>query len=385
MGQMNRSACTTERIVRSGLLSGLFLCLLPVAAMAENPALPGSESLGGESVAAQPVLFHDDQLGLPFDLAGSETRKLQLQLSEPLSLQAVSESRWLNAGTGSLLGGGVLQWSPSGQLTLGTSLEQEQTRIQFHPLASIHCENGVLEPGSYRASGCYITNDPAVLSRGRLSVGAEYDFGKNALAAIELFREEASMDARGMLPGNVGITPVISPNLTAATQGSVMFPGLAGASQQEYLDSEVSGIDLEFKLGVSTDNAGDLQLGLQFTRVLDGEYGNGGYARNDLLQWTLAEPVDSAAVRFDWQRNSFSGGIQGFYREPVEFLNHDSVDALTTFDVYFTWRTPWNASLSVGASNLLNSGDKAPRESVMKDPFEAVYGRIPYVRYQQDL
>ncbi len=60
---------------------------------------------------------------------------------------------------------------------------------------------------------------------------------------------------------------------------------------------------------------------------------------------------------------------------------------MTTFDVYFTWRAPWNASLSVGASNLLNSGvdESGASENKIIDPFEAVYGRIPYVRYQQDL
>ena len=60
---------------------------------------------------------------------------------------------------------------------------------------------------------------------------------------------------------------------------------------------------------------------------------------------------------------------------------------MTTFDVHFTWRTPWNANLSVGASNLLNAGseDSGPKDNALSDPFESVYGRIPYVRYQQDL
>jgi len=60
---------------------------------------------------------------------------------------------------------------------------------------------------------------------------------------------------------------------------------------------------------------------------------------------------------------------------------------MTTFDVHFTWRTPWNANLSIGASNLLNSGaDNDPvSDTGLNDPFESVYGRIPYVRYEQDL
>jgi hypothetical protein len=71
----------------------------------------------------------------------------------------------------------------------------------------------------------------------------------------------------------------------------------------------------------------------------------------------------------------------------VQFLNGEDLDSSTTFDVHFTWRAPWNANLSVGTSNLLGSGteDKGKTENGLQDPFEAIYGRIPYVRYQQDL
>jgi hypothetical protein len=60
---------------------------------------------------------------------------------------------------------------------------------------------------------------------------------------------------------------------------------------------------------------------------------------------------------------------------------------MATFDVHFTWRTPWNANLSVGASNVMNAGSepKSSAESQPVDPLESIYGRIPYVRYKQDL
>jgi hypothetical protein len=166
-----------------------------------------------------------------------------------------------------------------------------------------------------------------------------------------------------------------------------MLPQFGNGEGLTYLDSEVTGIDLEFKVGVSTDTAGDMQLGLQFTHVLDGSYEGLYPSQGGFTSWNVAEPFDSAKLSFDWRKNAFSGGVQGFYREPVEFLNRSSLDSVTTFDVYFTWRAPWNASLSVGASNLLNSGvdDSGKAENTITDPFEAVYGRIPYVRYQQDL
>ena len=90
---------------------------------------------------------------------------------------------------------------------------------------------------------------------------------------------------------------------------------------------------------------------------------------------------------FEWSRGAFSSGVQAFYREPVNFLNRNSVDSLATFDVHFTWHTPWNANLSVGASNVLSAGaDSAGTvDNQPVDPFESIYGRIPYVRYKQDL
>ncbi|HSS63368.1 MAG TPA: hypothetical protein VLS27_02980, partial [Gammaproteobacteria bacterium] len=96
---------------------------------------------------------------------------------------------------------------------------------------------------------------------------------------------------------------------------------------------------------------------------------------------------NTAQLNLEWSSGAFSGGIQGFYRDQVDFLNREPLDSLTTFDVHFTWRTPWNADLSLGASNILNSGadDQSATDSQSTDPFESIYGRIPYVRYKQDL
>jgi hypothetical protein len=98
-------------------------------------------------------------------------------------------------------------------------------------------------------------------------------------------------------------------------------------------------------------------------------------------------------MNLEWSRGNFSSGIRGFYREPVNFLNRNSVSDLTTFDVHFTWKTPWNANLSVGATNVLNGGsesfnsarDSSNIDVQAIDPLESIYGRIPYVRYKQDL
>ena len=93
---------------------------------------------------------------------------------------------------------------------------------------------------------------------------------------------------------------------------------------------------------------GDLQLGLAFSRVLDAEV-EGLYAPYSAgFSWTLAEPFNSARMNLEWRSGAFSTGIQGYYRDSVDFLNRSSIDSITTFDVHFTWRTPWNANLHYG-------------------------------------
>ncbi|MDX1460965.1 MAG: hypothetical protein R3348_07905, partial [Xanthomonadales bacterium] len=315
---------------------------------------------------------------LPFDMAGSDKRKLELQLAEPLRLEAGAHTM-LDGGQGSILASAGLGWSVSEDLRLGVQVDSGAS--QFTSLGSIHCQDGILEAGSYRASNCYFTQTG---KRNSVSLGAEYEIGGNMSAGINLFREQSELGQYGVrgatgraLPLGRDLRRPILPGLTGAD--SALLPG--------YLDSELGGIDLEFQLGVSTDRAGEMQLGLQFTRILDAEFSSAMPFQDQVLPWTLAEPVDSARLSFDWQRNAFSGGIQGFYREPISFLNGSEVDGTTMFDVYFSWRTPWNASLSVGASNLLGTGqdEGTQKEATLNDPFEAVYGRIPYVRYQQDL
>ncbi|MFT5141004.1 MAG: hypothetical protein ACI9H8_002417 [Lysobacterales bacterium] len=382
---MSRNLNRQAQGSKFGIAAGALLCIFSLPAFAQNSVISSSDLIDEDS-AFSPVSVNQNNSVLAFDMAGSETRKLQLQLSEPLSLNVTTQSRWLNLSSGSLLAGTSLEWMASDNLGINTRASQSVSQIQFQPVGSIHCQNGVLEAGSYRASGCYFTNDPDALTMGVVSIGADYDFGNNAMAAINLFRQEAKAETNVLQSG-----PLSSPGLDAGLRGPVMsnplLPGFENGSGLESLDTSVSGIDLAFNVGVSTDYAGDMQVGLQFTHMLDASYDGLSAARDGYTNWTIAEPFDSARVSFDWQKNSFSGGVQGFYRDPVEFMNRETLDSVTTFDVYFTWRAPWNASLSVGASNLLNSGVDEPAigENTINDPFEAVYGRIPYVRYQQDL
>lgn len=389
-----------NKAIRTGLaVPVLLLCLGTSAVHADETQskvslLPnGTLSLISDSNEPAPAesasfpLVLDPGAGLDFDLGGSETQKLQLQLAQPLSLHSGTRARVLDNGSDILGLDATLNIPVTDNFSLSAGVDKELGTARFQSLGSIQCMNGVLRADSYTASGCRFVNEPIATSeQQRIDLGAKMDFS-SASASVNLFSQESGIRQSGVrqldqMQGQAMLSgPLLSPNL-----GNPLVAN-SGGDPLQYLNSEASGVDLNFKVGVTTDNSGDIQLGLAFSHVLDAEY-QGIYAgSSEALSWTTAEPFNSAQMNLEWSRGTFSGGIQGFYRDSVDFLNRNSVDSLTTFDVHFTWRTPWNANLTVGASNVTNAGAEISTsvENQPVDPLESIYGRIPYVRYKQDL
>jgi hypothetical protein len=382
-----------------GLVSCLLLCIASTVAVAQEAKVQVSvlanETLGmmSDKDGAGPVdstpfpVVIDNDAGLNFDLGGSDTRKLQLLLNQPLTLSAGSRARTLDNG-GNLLGlDATLNVPVTRNLNLAAGINRQVGTARFQSLGNIQCMNGTLRADSYTASGCRFVNQPLASSKQeRFNLGAQMDFG-NTSASLNWFTQDSEINQSSVrrLSG-LGGQAVMGNSLLSPTVGN---PLLSSNSYDplQYLNSEASGVNLNFKVGFSTDNTGDIRLGLAFTRVLDANY-QGLYSNSsDALSWTLAEPFNSARMNLEWSRGAFSSSIQGFYRDSVDFLDRNTVDSLTTFDVHFTWRAPWKADLSVGASNVLNSGtdNASSTENQAVDPFESIYGRIPYVRYKQDL
>lgn len=390
------SVGVTINTTRTGAaLAAVVLCLASGSVAAEvsgTPLLFAGETLGlagsrDESAAGALPMVLDRSGGLLFDLGGSETRKLQLQLDQPLSLQAGMDTRAHDSG-GSWLGlDATLSLPLTNQLSLGAGVGRQYGASRFQALGSIQCVNGTLRADSYTASGCRFVNDTfATSEQQRAELGTRLDF-RNATASVSWFTQQSDVDQAGVRRLNhVGGQATMADSLLSPNLGNPLLAPAVGDPLQ-YLNSEASGVDLNFKVGITTDTRGDLQLGLAFSRILDAGY-DGLYAPGaEAFSWTLAEPFNSARMTLGWSKGAFSTGVQGYYRDSVDFLNRDGLDALTTFDVHFTWRTPWKANLSVGASNVLNGGSESSlgNESQPVDPLESIYGRIPYVRYKQDL
>lgn len=125
----------------------------------------------------------------------------------------------------------------------------------------------------------------------------------------------------------------------------------------------------------------DLGLGAQFDLGDNGWVAIGGtVARARLIpagealglrQW------DSAELSVGAGYGPFSGAIT---RRVIDAAGQEG--SWGGLDIGFTWRTPWRARLTVGAQNLATRG-KNPWG--LSDEDADTTGRVPYVRYQQDL
>jgi hypothetical protein len=373
----------------SSLLAVVCVCLLPMLAIADNSAtqlFSNDQKVGNnQPLAILPLQKEQSPAGLTFDLGGSETRKLELQLSKPLTLSVNSDLQKSSSGVGSVFLDSSLSLRLNDNLDITTSLGAGTRQSSFQSLGSIHCQNGVLDQGSYRASDCHFINQANVLKQDQVAMGLRY--GKNNFnTAVSMFRNESSIGQQGVINSAIPNSSM-GAGLLSPGYDNPFLPIMGSGETLNYLSGETSGLDMEFQVGLTMDSAGDIQLGLQLTRVLDASYEATSAYSPALQNWTIANPFDSAKINLDWSKGNFSGGLQGFYREQVQFLDRGDLDSSTTFDVHFTWRAPWNANLSVGTSNILGAGveDNGKTDSGLQDPFEAVYGRIPYVRYQQDL
>ena len=90
-----------------------------------------------------------------------------------------------------------------------------------------------------------------------------------------------------------------------------------------------------------------------------------------------------------WQRGDFSGQLNWNHIGTVTDALGAMLSAWNTFDLQFSWATPWQGKLSVGARNISNEDPPIDPAQLghpfYKQHFHDVYGRIPYVRYEQDL
>lgn len=247
-------------------------------------------------------------------------------------------------------------------------------------LAHIQCSQHTLTLDTFLAKNCQFVDQPVPDNAVNLvQIQGEWTAAPNVQVGLGLFRSEQS-DAQ------------LSDQLGQPLDQLASLFGLPGANPATPA-GVVEGAMANVSFGIEVERVGDFLLGLQLARYRQ---------RSSLMD--LGDPRDwAAAGRFDdritnaaqlnlaWQRGNFRGDLLGRYvDQPIRLgqLGDQTITAPPSgFDLEFSWQ-PGNSSFSIGVSNVLDQGASASGSSADNRTDEGVrdiYGRIPYVRYKQDL
>jgi hypothetical protein len=242
-------------------------------------------------------------------------------------------------------------------------------------LAHIQCSQGMMTMNSYLAQDCRFVDQPLPSdSVNLLQVSGDWMAAPGLQLGFSAFRGDET-PSRAEQPFAFDLDPEL----------------LARRPSETTVDGAVEGLDVNVSFGIQTERIGDFLVGLQLARYrqrmslaeLGMPFESLG-TRNDTLY------SNSAQVLLGWRRGNFSGEMMGHHRELPLWMGADQAPGtLNSFDLEFSWHAQRNASLSIGVSNVMDAAPRADEASAdaaaLEDPLESVYGRIPYVRYKQDL
>jgi iron complex outermembrane receptor protein len=159
------------------------------------------------------------------------------------------------------------------------------------------------------------------------------------------------------------------------------------ANNQNIAGTQTKGYDVDVRYGFSFGAIGDFQSQLQTSKVTEYvvDQGDGmGFRR---LQGTF-DPDLRASLSLGWSRGDFSASVIGNHVTRTSNGVTAELASWTTWDVVAGWATPWNGKISVGARNLFDR--QPPTDPNIGNPnyssqLHDVFGRVPFVRYEQNL
>ncbi|HUO83209.1 MAG TPA: TonB-dependent receptor [Gammaproteobacteria bacterium] len=159
------------------------------------------------------------------------------------------------------------------------------------------------------------------------------------------------------------------------------------ANNQNIAATETQGYDVDTRYGFSFGAIGDFQAQVQLSKVTKyvSDLGDGNGFRR--LQGTF-DPDLRAAVSLGWSRGDFSASILGNHVTTTSNGAGAMLSSWTTWDASVGWATPWNGKITVGARNLFDRDP--PTTPAIGNPnyteqLHDVFGRVPFVRYEQNL
>ena len=155
---------------------------------------------------------------------------------------------------------------------------------------------------------------------------------------------------------------------------------------------ETDGFDAESRYSFSIGRLGDLSAALRWTHVLEykRDYNDGRGAHDWVGE--VGFPQNRGQLTINWSMGDYSATIIGNYiadqdgSGPHNDNEDEHLASFTTWDLQASYATPWNGQVTVGARNIF---DRDPPQferwggSYDMTQHE-IYGRVPYLRLEQD-
>ncbi|NNF52304.1 MAG: TonB-dependent receptor [Gammaproteobacteria bacterium] len=178
-----------------------------------------------------------------------------------------------------------------------------------------------------------------------------------------------------------------SPVKRNGTGGSVSFI-CAGA--QNLSGVETNGIDVDAEYRFGFDGMGDFSVAVQASRILDYDTETNPGSGFNTIFTAAGTPDTRANLIVNWTGGDFGASLIGEHiaGDDAAIVTNGGFNSYTTWSAQFTYDTPWNGKVSVGARNLFD--ELPPTNTAFSHPYYSnalhdVYGRVPYIRYEQDL
>jgi len=243
-------------------------------------------------------------------------------------------------------------------------------------LAHIQCSQGLLTMNTYLAQDCRFVDQPLPPEPSSLlQVSGDWMAAPGLQLGVSAFRSDD-----------------LAPLADTPFAYDLALSRLAGGARESLESGVLEGLDFNVSFGIQTERVGDFLVGLQLARYRQrlGLSDLGMPTESHAGSLSNTQYGNSAQLLLGWRRGSFSGEMLGHHREMPLWLygGEPAPSTLNSFDLEFSWHAPRNGSISIGVSNVMDAAprpDEGNLDASLEDPVESVYGRIPYVRYKQDL
>ena len=152
---------------------------------------------------------------------------------------------------------------------------------------------------------------------------------------------------------------------------------------------ETNGIDGEISYAFGMGRLGDFNAVLRWTHVLEFRVPEEGGSHD--IVGSIYTPEDRGQLTLNWSLGDYSAAIVGNYISEQDDDAYygpggsEHLASFTTWDVQASYLTPWNGQVTLGARNVFDRDPPRNERGVAYDMTQhEIYGRVPYIRIQQD-